>query len=70
MYPSTKRYPEGKLRLMYECNALAFVVEQAGGKASSGTSRILEIVPTNVHQRCPLFIGSQTMVDKLESYVR
>ncbi|MCZ6692806.1 MAG: class 1 fructose-bisphosphatase [Bacteroidetes bacterium] len=68
MYPSTTRYPKGKLRLMYECNALAFVVEQAGGKASSGDSRILEIAPNNLHQRCPLFIGSKAMVDKLESY--
>ncbi len=70
MYPSTTRYPKGKLRLMYECNALAFVVEQAGGKASSGDSRILEIAPKNLHQRCPLFIGSKAMVNRLENYFK
>ena len=68
MYPSSTRYPEGKLRLMYECNALAFVVEQAGGKASDGYSRILDLKPQNVHQRCPLFIGSKEMVEKVESF--
>ena len=68
MYPTSTRYAKGKLRLMYECNPLAFVVEQAGGKASSGDSRILEIVPKIVHQRCPLFIGSKTMVERLESF--
>ncbi len=70
MYPTTTRYPKGKLRLMYECNALAFVVEQAGGKASSGDSRILEIPPNSLHQRCPLFIGSKSMVDRLEDYFK
>ncbi len=68
MYPTTATYTTGKLRLMYECNALAFVVEQAGGMASTGNSRILEIVPNNVHQRCPIFIGSKVMVERLESY--
>ena len=68
MYPATSRYPDGKLRLMYECNALAFVVEQAGGKASTGQERILEIAPKDMHQRCPLFIGSKEMVEKLESF--
>lgn len=68
MYPATSRYPDGKLRLMYECNALAFVVEQAGGKASTGQERILEIEPKDMHQRCPLFIGSKEMVEKLESF--
>ena len=68
MYPTSTRYAKGKLRLMYECNPLAFVVEQAGGKASSGDSRILEIAPKIVHQRCPLFIGSKTMVERLENF--
>ena len=67
MYPASSRYPDGKLRLMYECNALAFVVEQAGGKASTGDSRVMEIVPTEVHQRCPLFIGSKNMVEQVEA---
>ncbi|GJM29355.1 MAG: fructose-1,6-bisphosphatase class 1 [Cyclobacteriaceae bacterium] len=67
IYPGTPTYPDGKLRLMYECNALAFVVEQAGGKASTGNSRVMEIVPQEMHQRCPLFIGSKAMVAKAES---
>ena len=68
IYPNSKRYPEGKLRLMYECNALAFVVEQAGGKASTGTSRIMDIVPKDVHERCPLYIGSKSMVEQAEEF--
>ncbi|MDH3711383.1 MAG: class 1 fructose-bisphosphatase [Cyclobacteriaceae bacterium] len=68
LYPSTDQNPQGKLRLMYECNALAFVVEQAGGKASTGTERILEIKPKSLHQRCPLYIGSKKMVDRATSY--
>ena len=67
MYPSSDKYAKGKIRLMYECNALAFIVEQAGGKASTGTGRVLEIVPKDVHQRCPLFIGSKNMVNMVES---
>ena len=66
LYPPTKAYPYGKLRLMYECNALAFIAEQAGGKASNGLNRILDIVPTKIHQREPLYIGSRTMVEKVE----
>ncbi len=68
LYPSTDKNPQGKLRLMYECNALAFVVEQAGGKASTGTERIMEIKPKTLHQRCPLYIGSKKMVDRATSY--
>jgi fructose-1,6-bisphosphatase I len=68
IYPSSKRYPEGKLRLMYECNALAFVVEQAGGKASTGISRIMDIVPKHAHERCPLYIGSKSMVEQAEQF--
>jgi fructose-1,6-bisphosphatase I len=66
IYPSTAKAPNGKLRLMYECNALAFIVEQAGGKATDGTNRIMEISPTELHQRCPLVIGSSEMVDKVQ----
>ncbi len=68
LYPATDKNPQGKLRLMYECNALAFVVEQAGGKASTGTERIMEIKPKTLHQRCPLYIGSKKMVDRATSY--
>ena len=66
IYPSTATSPKGKLRLLYECNPLALIVEQAGGKASDGKRRILELVPTSLHQRTPLFIGSTRMVAKAE----
>lgn len=64
IYPSTKKDPEGKLRLMYECNALAFLAEQAGGEATDGQRRILSIQPKSLHQRTPLFIGSKNMVQR------
>jgi fructose-1,6-bisphosphatase I len=67
LYPATKNNPKGKLRLMFEANSLAFIVEQAGGKATDGIDRILEIVPASIHQKTPLFIGSIEMVKKLES---
>ncbi len=63
MYPGTAKAPKGKLRLLYEANPLAFIVEQAGGKATDGTTRIMELKPTELHQRCPLFIGSKAMVE-------
>ncbi|MCB0792925.1 MAG: class 1 fructose-bisphosphatase [Flavobacteriales bacterium] len=63
MYPSTAKAPKGKLRLLYEANPLAFIMEQAGGLASDGNQRILEVQPTELHQRCPLFIGSKAMVE-------
>ncbi|MDN5212485.1 class 1 fructose-bisphosphatase [Fulvivirgaceae bacterium BMA12] len=64
IYPATNKNPNGKLRLLYECNALAFIVEQAGGKAVDGKKRILEIQPTSLHQRVPFFVGSENMVNK------
>ncbi|MFB5944827.1 class 1 fructose-bisphosphatase [Albibacterium profundi] len=67
LYPATAAYPNGKLRLMYECNPLAFIVEQAGGKASNGHARIMEINPTELHQRTPIFIGNKNMVEQLET---
>ncbi len=70
LYPTTSSHPRGKLRLMYECNPLAFIVEQAGGKATDGYRRILEIQPEELHQRAPIFIGSTTMVEKVEEFVR
>ena len=70
IYPSTAKAPNGKLRLMYECNALAFIVEQAGGKATTGSQRIMELEPTALHQRCPLVIGSTEMVEKVEEYMK
>jgi fructose-1,6-bisphosphatase I len=63
IYPTTTKSPKGKLRLLYECNPLAYIVEQAGGKATTGSKRILEVPITELHQRTPLFLGSSEMVD-------
>lgn len=68
-YPETIDKPGGKLRLMYECNPFAFIVEMAGGKATNGKQRILDIQPTSLHQRSALFIGSKDMMDELETYL-
>jgi len=70
IYPSTAKAPKGKLRLLYECNPLALIIEQAGGKASDGQRRILELIPTSLHQRTSLFIGSARMVTKAEEFMR
>ncbi|WP_413702105.1 class 1 fructose-bisphosphatase [Psychromonas sp. KJ10-10] len=64
IYPSTASAPDGKLRLLYECNPMAFLMEQAGGKAIDGYKRILDIVPTELHERAPFFCGSNEMIDK------
>ena len=69
MYPGILNKPKGKLRLMYECNPCAFIIEVAGGKATNGIKRILEIQPTKLHQRTPFFVGSKTMMEELESYM-
>jgi fructose-1,6-bisphosphatase I len=69
MYPSSLPYPEGKLRLLYECNPMAFIVEQAGGKATDGKQRILDIKPNDIHQRRPFFCGNNKMVNTLEEYI-
>jgi fructose-1,6-bisphosphatase I len=68
LYPATAKVVHGKLRLMYECNALAFIAEQAGGKGSDGKGRILEIQPKSLHQRTPFYVGSSKMVDQAMSY--
>ena len=70
LYPSTASHPEGKLRLLYECNPMAFLAEQAGGKASDGKERMLDIIPTALHQRRPFFVGSDHMVDDVERFIR
>jgi fructose-1,6-bisphosphatase I len=70
IYPSTPKAPHGKLRLLYEANALAFIAEQAGAKATNGEKRILDIVPESLHQRTPLYIGSTQMVDNVESLLK
>jgi fructose-1,6-bisphosphatase I len=70
LYPRTASHPQGKLRLMYECNPLAFIIEQAGGKASHGNGRILDIQPKSLHERCQIFIGSSDMVDQIEQFLK
>ena len=69
IYPQTGAAPNGKLRLLYECNPIAFLAEQAGGKASTGTQRILDIKPQSLHQRVPFIVGSKNMVDKVEEII-
>ena len=69
MYPATIDKPGGKLRLLYECNPFAFILEVAGGKATNGEQRILDVVPERLHQRSTLFIGSKGMMDELESFL-
>lgn len=66
MYPATNSSPNGKLRLLYECNPLSFIVEQAGGLASNGCKRILDLKANELHQRTPIFIGSPNMVRRVE----
>jgi fructose-1,6-bisphosphatase I len=68
MYPTTRDKPNGKLRLLYECNPLAYIVEKAGGKATNGKQRILDMKPSELHQRSSLFIGSRKMMEELEEY--
>jgi len=70
LYPSTATHPQGKLRLLYECNPIAFLAEQAGGKASDGKNRILDIQPEKLHQRSPFFVGTESMVNDAERFMR
>ena len=70
MYPGTTDKPKGKLRLLYECNTMAFIVDTAGGVATDGVQSILDIMPTALHQRTPMFIGSKLMMEELESYAK
>jgi fructose-1,6-bisphosphatase I len=69
MYPATVSKPKGKLRLLYECNPFAFIMEVAGGKATNGKERILDIKPTELHQRSAFFVGSKDMMEELETYL-
>jgi fructose-1,6-bisphosphatase I len=69
LYPQSLNYPNGKLRLLYECNPMAFLAEQANGSASDGYIRILEIQPNSLHQRVPFFCGSSKMVRDLEKFM-
>ena len=65
IYPPTAKSPNGKLRLLYECNPMAFLVEQAGGIAHTGKERVLDIIPNDLHQRVPIYMGSKDMVLQL-----
>ncbi len=70
LYPADRKHPDGKLRLMYECNPVAFIIEQAGGKASDGAKRIMDIQPQSLHQRVPIFAGSEEDVTMAEEFVQ
>ncbi len=69
LYPADKKNANGKLRLLYECNPMAFIIEAAGGMASTGKERVLDVKPTELHQRVPIYIGSKNMVQKALSYI-
>ncbi|HET7361470.1 MAG TPA: class 1 fructose-bisphosphatase, partial [Salinimicrobium sp.] len=69
IYPKSSKVTNGKLRLLYECNPMAFIIEQAGGKATNGFDRILDIDPQELHQRVPFFCGSIKMVEKAEEFM-
>jgi fructose-1,6-bisphosphatase I len=70
LYPGTVKQPQGKLRLLYESAPLAFLMEQAGGRASTGTQDILDVVPTKLHERSPLIVGSKENVAMVESFIQ
>lgn len=71
LYPTSSRYPEGKLRLLYECNPMAFIAEQAGGKAIISAGKpVLDCMPQSLHQRTALYLGSTEMVEKVEEFLR
>jgi fructose-1,6-bisphosphatase I len=70
LYPSSSKAIKGKLRLLYECNPMAFIIEQAGGKASDGIKRVMQITPTSLHERTAFFCGSYNMVEKLEKCIQ
>ncbi|MDG1805668.1 class 1 fructose-bisphosphatase [Flavicella sp.] len=70
IYPTSSTAPQGKLRLLYECNPIAFIAEQALGKATDGFQRIMDLQPTELHQRVPIFCGSTKMVEKAEEFMR
>ena len=70
LYPQSSKNPNGKLRLLYECNPMAYLAEQANGKASDGFIRIMDVEPTELHQRVPFICGSKNMVEKAEEFMR
>ena len=70
LYPNTSKNPKGKLRLLYECNPISFICEQAGGIAIDGKYNILDLKPTSLHQRTPFYCGSKEMVNRLKSFIK
>lgn len=70
IYPQNKNHPEGRLRLLYEANPIAFIAEQAGGEATNGIKRILDVSPQDIHQRTPLIVGGKVEMNELEKYLR
>jgi len=70
LYPNSTVNKDGKLRLLYECNPIAFLTEQAGGIATDGQVDILDIVPSQIHERAPLYCGSSSMVKKLLEFIK
>ncbi len=70
MYPADNKNANGKLRLLYECNPMSYIIEMAGGKGSTGSTSILDVSPTELHQRVPIFIGSKNMVEKVLEYLQ
>ncbi len=70
LYPATAKSPQGKLRLLYEANPIAMIAEQAGGMATDGNQRIMEKVPTSLHERTPLIVGSETEVARFQKFMK
>jgi len=70
LYPGDTRAPDGKLRLLYEANPMSLLMERAGGKATTGTMRILDVMPKKIHERVPVFLGSKENVEELEAFIR
>jgi fructose-1,6-bisphosphatase I len=70
LYPPTKKSPQGKLRLLYEANPMAFLAEQAGGAACDGSGRIMEKQPESIHERTPLIIGSKEEVARVREFMQ
>jgi len=70
LYPGDTKAPNGKLRVLYECFPMAFIIENAGGKALTGTENILDIVPKSIHERCPIICGSPDDVDEVKEFYK
>ncbi|MCB0509688.1 MAG: fructose-bisphosphatase class I, partial [Bacteroidetes bacterium] len=69
MYPATNSAPEGKLRLLYECIPMAYLMVQAGGRATDSKREILDIIPSQLHERCPIYIGSTRLLKRVDEFV-